>query len=405
MKKLIKILVFINLIYLTFLLGWTGYHQVQDEQTNIYHRFQTKDGFNWRGLFSPLQSESQKIVTDSQQFSFRVYYPLAPNFQIIPPRDTTEKYVARRIKEVIEDSLKKMDIHYGLDYDGSSEDVRAYQKPTLVHPSDPKLYLHLTGTASPEAFKYGLKESVQPGHLEEENSLLAKSRLARTAKILEQFGYKADSMSSLEIQFPDTVSANRSLENGGVLDSMRYVQADVNLVLERVRVETKTSPLFVPVWLLASLLLFSWLRSRNRIYVKKPNLFPIFEAIKYILIAVLISGLIIFFWFLFLIYPIIYLIILSIFGIVVLIYLLIFLIRKFEFISKSFIKFLRELLRLLILIPRYISILLKKIKKIFQMFWRRFLICWRVLTPCWKRVFIVMTFIIVVLMSIVIYLV
>lgn len=258
MKKFAIFCLSLTMLSVFFLIGWSVYHSSTNEnkKTTGYFRFFTEDSlgkvsFNWNGLHSPKQQEFQEKVKGVVTFSFKVPYPIAPKFKLVDPTDgdNGEIFVASEINRIISDSVKRIKERFMLDYDGTSSGVRRYLNPGHLKLAEPKVKLSLFGTASPEAEKYGLLESMKPGNFEPENSELSKSRLIRTADLLEKMGYKAKILRFAEKQFSSIKEAEMALKDKTILDKMRYVQVDAVINVERLKVTTITAPVLAPIWL------------------------------------------------------------------------------------------------------------------------------------------------------------
>lgn len=239
-------------------------HIVRGEKIEVYPRFLEKEAggntkFNFLGLLSPVATENQRVVSDTLKFTEKVVYPVAPRFEIVAPKDSSaEYYVANKIADAIKDSIDKIRIRLGFDYDGQALQVRNAAEPSTVKIQQPKVELSMFGTASPEAIKFGMKKSLMPGNFEKENADLAKSRLERTGALLQRnlSQLKIDSVKvlsekSLELQLKDSNEVNNVLKNPSILDDMRYVEANVRIPYQRIEITPVTSPIILPLWLLA----------------------------------------------------------------------------------------------------------------------------------------------------------
>lgn len=266
--------------------GFAAYHSIVGDNVDTYFRFfKNEDGekkFNWYGILFPVQTEYQKLSWDTISFSQKVIYPYAPKFNLTEPdsKFEAEEFIADEMSRVINDSLSRREIKTLLDYDGASLGVRDYANPKINPVTPPTVHLKLYGTASPDARKYGLRESLEPGNIELENVLLAKDRLERTAGFLEQKGFKAVVKDYTEVQLESPEDVSIAMENPAILDSMRYVIADVKIPIEKLEVTTITAPILLPLWFIFSLLGFGWLvnlkfprrkvpRTKTRIPIKK----------------------------------------------------------------------------------------------------------------------------------------
>jgi hypothetical protein len=298
-----------------FLISFSAYNAIKGNSLKMYLRFNKVDTmgnvtFNPWSLISPFQIESQKIVKDVKfETEITVLYPVAPTFKMINPADTSaEITVANQIAKAIADSIKKVTINNFFNYDGTSKIVRDYINPVTIQTVKPKINLFLTGTASPEAKKYGFMQSIQPGNYEVENTDLAKQRLDRTATVLlrklHSVGINTVKLykKSVELQFSksitDSIVAVKQLQN------MRYVRAHVYIPMENVTITPVTAPIMLPIWIaLITLLtsLFSRLRfknSGNEEEKKQPKTFDWIQFFKNIsatllVLTILIAGIII----------------------------------------------------------------------------------------------------------------
>lgn len=263
MKKLFNFSLAISILSILFLFGFAIVKSAQGEHVTAYWRFYESDSvgkrpyFNWFStVFSP-QVESQRVYKDTILFTHRVKYPFAKKFQVVEPFDkNADTAIAKEIAKVIKDSIAS--IHYRLwgNIDNNSVRVRNYAQPKTIAAVRDSLSLFLFGTASPEAGKYGFIKSIQPGHREPENKRLAANRLSRTENILIR-KLKADNITvtkivsakSDELQLTkeevDSVAAGH-LE---ILDRMRYVDASVKIITQRVVVTPVTAPILLPVWI------------------------------------------------------------------------------------------------------------------------------------------------------------
>lgn len=250
-----------------FLSSWSVYHSLEGNKINSYGRFFVTDSleeshFNFYGLLSPIQFESQKIIYDTINFTHTVVYPLAPSFKLVNPvkGEDGEKIVAEKMTKVVSDTIDVIKKRAILDYDKTSLLVRKKINPDNIKLSEPKISLSLIGTASPESGKDGFIQSIMPGHIEKENLKLAEDRLNRTASILEKNGFKVEVKKFNEIQFPNKKVALEAVTNRAILDKMRYVKADVVIPVERLEITTITAPIVLPIWLLLFVFGLSFLR-------------------------------------------------------------------------------------------------------------------------------------------------
>ena len=267
MKKFVVVCLVISVISFLAQFGWTGYRSSQGDDTQSYGRFHaadsTKVSFNWWSLLSPMQSEAQRISGhDTVKFTHKVIYPYGEKFNLVEPESgfTPEKMAADEITKVINDSISRIKVNHLLDYDETCGSVRQYSNPQMVTIQKPVASLNAFGTASPEAKKYGFKESIQIGHIEKENVLLAQARLNRTSKFLEENGFIIASKNSTEVQFTTKEEVDLALINPTILDSMRYVVVDVMIPIQKLEVTTMTLPIMLPLWLALSALGLSLLR-------------------------------------------------------------------------------------------------------------------------------------------------
>lgn len=261
MKKLILwaiLVLFVSSIafHLSFYLSG----KFHGEKVMHYHRFYSDDGqgehFNWYGLLFPIQAESQKIIRDTVNFTHKVQYPIGPHFNVVAPQNSSEDVVAKEIAKVISDSISKIKMNLSMDYDGEAIAVRKAANPETPKLKDPTISLSLFGTASPEALKYGLEKSLQPDSIEKENVDLASHRLLRTdtliLKNLLSLGInnvKITDTKSEELQLNSVTDVKNVMMNLSVLDSMRYVKADVSITTERLVITPATAPIALPLWL------------------------------------------------------------------------------------------------------------------------------------------------------------
>ena len=294
MKKALSILGLLTLVSILLMFVFAIYHYSIGDKVTSYHRFQKNDGienkFNYWGLLSPIQPESQRIIRDTIHFSCKVIYPLAPKFNLVNPADTTaEAFVAIKISKVIKDTLDKIQINLKFDYDNQMLAVRNAAKPNTLKLKKPTIQLSLLGTASPEAIKYDFEKSLKPGNYEIENCNLAKDRLNRTTLLLKEYlcsmGIKTIEIENLdyeELQLTQKSEVQRILKDHSLLNGMRYVIASVKIPTEKLEVTPVTEPILLPFWLMGLygiyLLLF---RKRNKKPVQpKSNIrFPWLEML------------------------------------------------------------------------------------------------------------------------------
>lgn len=311
MKKFAYFCIGLTVVSILFLIGWDIYSSTKGGTVSSYYRFHTDDGkvtsFNWAGLISPKQLESQKIINDTIRFTARVLYPYGKGFKLIEPKNghQSEKVVADEIERIINDSISRITINSKMNYDGTSIQVRNYAKPETLPLVKPTATVDLMGTASPEATKYGFEKSIQVNHFEKENEELAKARLDRTAKYLEQSGIKVRSKHSLELQFYDKAEVNQAIKNKSVLNSMRFVVADVTIPIQKLEVTTITAPMLLPIWFMGLVLglVSLWklrslpnLRLRKFKSRKKWSMSNIIEKMKNIILSISVCILLILFF-------------------------------------------------------------------------------------------------------------
>lgn len=286
MKTILKIVVGLLIASALFLAGFATIKMSQGDDVHFYDRFtKSEDGksykFNWMGILSPIASESQKVIHDTVKFTKRVIYPIGPKFNVVAPTngDSAENVVAYEIAKVISDSINKIVLDLTFDYDGQAKAVRNAQNPQTPKLEKSKVFMSLFGTASPEAAKYGFEKSIQPGELEAENAKLASQRLLRTdtliLKHLSSFGIKnvkITELNSAELQLKSNDEVSKVLSDHNVLNKMRYVQADVTIATERLKITPATAPILLPIWLaLFSLLIWvlSSLKRKEKVIPEK----------------------------------------------------------------------------------------------------------------------------------------
>lgn len=304
--KMRRLLVFISIAIIvvsaSYLTSFTSYKFVKGDTIENYHRFQKSDSnsttFNWWGLLSPWQIEAQHRVTDTVYFTHYVKYPIAPVFKLVSPKDSTsEKIVAEEISNVIFDTINSIKLRLGLDYDGTSKEVRTAAQPKTLSLSNPEVKLTAIGTASPEAIKYGLLKSLQPGNVEQENVLLAKQRLERTMRMVQKnlIGHGVDSvkvldLSSMELQLGSSMEAYQASKHPEMLDSLRFVAVNAQIIVERLEITPITAPIALPIWIGLGLLTFLLLRSLVgfilRRKFRKINLMPFLQALMWMIAIV-----------------------------------------------------------------------------------------------------------------------
>lgn len=266
-----------SVLYLT---GFAVTQQLKGEKVTAYHRlYKNVDGqkkFNYWGILSPIQVESQKLVDTTIAFDFKVLYPIAPKFKIIAPGDTVESWIAGQMANTIADSLQKITYNLMLDYDNQAMAVREVKEIKTLSVSQPHLYLSLHGTASPEAAKYGFRSSIKPGVLEPENAEVAQARVERTTPLLLENlksrgldSVTVTSVTSQEVQFSETDEVD-SITAVMMLPDMRYVKVFGQAVLTQVQITPATAPIALPLQLLGLSLLGLLLM---RLFNRKPATF------------------------------------------------------------------------------------------------------------------------------------
>ncbi len=373
-------------------IGWNTHRASLGDTTEWYTRFQATDDsgtqFNPWGLLSPMQAEVQSIVKDTEHYKFKVQYPCAKKFVLVPPTDATaEENVAKKIAYEISKILDNPNINYALDYDGTSAAVRKAANPKMRQTAKPTARVTLLfATASPEAAKYGFKNSVQPGVFESENEQIAQERANRVGAYLMKYNIPVDSIRSEEIQFPDTVEANDAVLHPEKLNAMRYVVANVTTISERVVIQTTTAPVIFPLWL--SLLTFGiiglWKLANLLYLLRKGNTDPksVKRSLRYFFIAVrgvclvLIAGVVLYF----------VRDLLAALLIIAVIYFVLF--RAYYMASRSSTVFSVIVLFWVRIWEKIIS-LCKKICTFFKSKYETFCACWKAFDalPCWKRQF------------------
>ncbi len=274
MKKVI-LWVFITLLTISTLslFSFNALQAYRGNDVTTYTRFYSDEGkgphFNFWSLLSPFQSESRKIIRDTINFTRKVVYPIGPHFNLVPPvsNDSTEDFVAEEIAQVISDSVNKIKMDLSLDYDGQAIAVRNAVNPTLPTLAQPKILLDLLGTASPEALKYGFEKSLQPEVYEDENSNLASARLQRTSSLIEKklkdlkIPIENIFLTSCELQLHSKEAVAKVLRDRSLLDTMRYVQANVCITTQRVEITPITTPIGLAIELPFLFLLLLSLRN------------------------------------------------------------------------------------------------------------------------------------------------
>lgn len=358
LRNLILVCVALNALSVLILGGWCAYRSAQGDTIEAYYRFYgVKNGkayFNYWALVFPFQVEAQRVEMKSEKhFTFTIPYPCAHHFLLIPPTDSVaEKVVAKQIADAIADSVAVIKKEYGMDWDGTSAEVRDAMYPKTVTAPEPSIVInYLEGTASPECAKCGLEQSIVPGAFEPENDTLARQRVERTRNELGKLGFKTDSISWKEVQFADTATALRALSEPALLDSMRYVTVDVTAMTHAVSVQTETAPGFLFFWLALLLLLVMGITilMHSKSETGQLDAKFLWRTAGLVGVAVIIAVLIDFFsdllWYI-LIAGLLYL--LYFFGI------------------------------------------FRNIKKWYRLIQKGFCVCWSVLARCWKRVFIIL---------------
>ncbi len=283
MKRLIQICIFLTMTSLGYFAIVTTLFVTKGDHTEIYPRFYkgANGEINYHGAHSPTGVEAQSIVYDTVRFTHRVIYPVAPHFKMVEPEYSPEAKVAEEIKKVILDSLSRIEYDLSLDYDGQALAVRQHANPETIKPGKAKVYVYTHNTASPEGIKYGLRESLMPGHFEDENYMLSQHRGIRTNAILAReldskndgpFDLYFTGSTSEELQLKDEAEVEKAILDPSILDTMRYVDADISIITQKVKITTATAPIALPIWIgLISLLLWSiyrWIAdaSRRRYY-------------------------------------------------------------------------------------------------------------------------------------------
>jgi hypothetical protein len=403
------------------LLTWNVYRSVEGDNIEVYKRFYTADSagthFNFWGILSPIQTETQRVTKTQIKFSVRIPFPYGEGFKPKRPNGTPEMEVAEKLDIIIRDTLGKMKLDLSFDYDGSSERVRNYSRPLMVKLNPAKVKISIHSTASPEAQKYGFENSIIPGKIERENVELAKGRGVSVSSELQKLGYETYSLSFEELQFKDTTEARKATSNQKIFDLMRFAQADVVAEAESLEVTPATIPILLPLWLLLGGLAFVFLRKQKRPGWKMPTinwgdewrtlLLTILEVLKIyflslilgIIGATLFSGAIYFWdWAKWLVLTV---------GVMWLLYG-IYKYRRglkefFEFVLYCITESLRAIWKLLKMLQKKLVYLFYVLCALFFIYifnpierlWRRWLVCWGYLTPCWKRTFIILTLLMV----------
>jgi hypothetical protein len=246
----------IVIVSAVFLIAFSGMHHSKGHDITAYDRFHKevngKREFNYWALVSPVQTESQSIVNDTVRFTERVYYPLAPVFKVVA--------------QAIADTVNKVKLDLGLDYDQQSTQVRAAHHVPTPKLTEPHIFLSLHGTASPEAANHGFNKSIKPGNFEPENAQLAAARVERTHGLLIQDlknlgidSVTVASVTSEELQFSETDVVDSSTAVA-MFPDMRYVIASVDIPMQRLVITPAIAPVALPIWLIGLLLLALLLR-------------------------------------------------------------------------------------------------------------------------------------------------
>ncbi len=242
-----------------------------------YFRFHEKIGndtiFNNWSFVDLLQMESQKKVTDSMNFTYRVKYNLAKKFTLDAsnvPSKKEDQRVGKEIVRILKDSLVSIRHRAWIDLDGQNGAVRNYVQPETLPLSTESIILKWTGTASPESAKDGFWNSIQKDVLEPENGTLASNRLSRTKNIVITI-LKKDQITHVRIILRKPVELQLTAEQRDsvlhghleILDRMRYVEVEVNIVTERLIITTTTAPILLAIWV-ALISLLSTIRFTRR---------------------------------------------------------------------------------------------------------------------------------------------
>ncbi len=267
MEKIIKIFLCAILASVLYQVGFALIHANQGDTVTIQSRFtKVEDGkkvFNWAGVFTPTQVTAFKTTEKVTNFTERVTYPVAPKFDLVAPSDSKEDVVASKISKVIQDSLRKITYNNALNYDGTSFAVLQASGDSMPVVSKPQIVLSLIGTASPEAKKYGFRESMEPGCFEVENQKLAEARLDRTQKLLSEklakTNFRITKTEAKEIQFQNEKEVASAVADPTLLNAMRYVEAKVIITSQNVKVIPCPSPILLLLWLGALYFLLSYL--------------------------------------------------------------------------------------------------------------------------------------------------
>ena len=389
-----------------------AYHSGQE--LTVYSRFKRidekgKEAFNLWALLSPLQVESQKVISDTTHFVYKVVYPFAPHFEIAPvdsndynSLNSSENFVADKIARKIYDTINAIQFQLKGDYDRQCIAVRNAANPKSLPFDKPSIgLLSLVGTSSPEARKYGLRESLMPGHTEKENGDLAYLRLRRTdtllCKKLLDLGIRVQGVliTGKELQLNNELEVDSVMTHLSVLDTMRYVSADITITSQHLLVTPAIAPVALPFWLLSllGLLLFIRWLWRGRRPISQPDWKEILEILFLLLLFLLVIALIYYFL-------IGIIIVAAILSFICLIILLIFIFKEiFKLKWIDIWNFIEEVLFWII------ALLILMVLLIFAFFWmlydylRRFITWFRV---WWKgecvccKIFFIITLIVLI---------
>jgi len=421
MKRLLYVILTLSLVSLAIPTIWGVSNMVAGNDVEFNQRFITKNGFNWKGIFSPVEVTVTERSPFTKHFSKKVFYNISSDFVTLSPKDgMAEIRVANEFKAAIDSSKSRVKMDFGFNYDGENDDVYYYHHanaPTVAKTT--VIVDSMIGTASPEARSYGFLYSLMPGNTEPENAALAKRRLDRTSAILSRMGYKAKKLSSKELQLPSKAAAYKAAANPEMLDSMRYVQIHWTINGEYVQVTTQTAP----VLLFALLGLIGWLLSLLPRLFKRRDDEEEKEEADYSWLWNIVWFLMALFVFLFVItflkeFVWIALMLLAA-GCIYVMYQLLRDVGSpslprinWRWLLKWLVYVLLALFLLwwiiestIIAIIAYIALILFLFYKSWDWiiyWWRRWLICWSYLTPCWKKVFIFLVLIIGILITIII---
>jgi hypothetical protein len=276
MRRLFIICLIISLVSLTCQSIWSIYRSNKGDTVKMYNRFHTVDSngthFNWWSLVFPLQSEAQKLVKKEVSFKDTVRYEIAHNY--VDNRklnEEVEKAVVDSIVDFLSDTKKRLIIDFWIDYDKTSKEVRDYQNPAMRDAIKPYGNVSYFGTASPDAASYGMRTSLEPGHLEKENDLLSWARLSRTQNgvdsNLRNRGVEITTLSrnAAEVQLASSEEADRAFSDLSILNELRYVAISGFMYLERLEITTMSLPVLLPLWIpLLYFLLSLFRKSREK---------------------------------------------------------------------------------------------------------------------------------------------